>query len=251
MPASPYIISACTSMHIGDRAEQQDRVALSQHPLYDGMAFAVLADGMGGRTGGGLAADQAVKTCTQLFKEYRNNESVPALMEQCVKESNALIKLLSLSEEKDPHCTLVALLVQAGRCDWVHVGDSRLYVFRHSLLKTMTVDHSFVMESVSQGTLTPQQAAHHIDKNMLTSALGMQHTPKFTLGHMAQAQIGDVFLLVSDGLWTYFEPSELSRILSNMDPKSACETLTAQARERAGGRGDNLSIIVLKILEAT
>ena len=64
----PLTIEACTAQHIGDRKEQQDRVAIFAHPKAKGTLLAVLADGMGGHTGGALAAEQVVHTARQNFE---------------------------------------------------------------------------------------------------------------------------------------------------------------------------------------
>ena len=48
----PITIDACVAQHQGDRKEQQDRVAIISHPKGGAVALAVVADGMGGHTGG-------------------------------------------------------------------------------------------------------------------------------------------------------------------------------------------------------
>ena len=59
---SQYKIEAGTGQHIGDRSEQQDRTALFVAPKAPGYMMAVLADGMGGLSGGSLAAEQVIRT---------------------------------------------------------------------------------------------------------------------------------------------------------------------------------------------
>ncbi len=131
--------------------------------------------------------------------------------------------------------------------DNFHVGDSRLYVFRHGVLKEMTSDHSFVTDAILSGKLTPDQAAVHPNRNMLTSALGSDTALRYSVGKLQSPQAGDTFLLASDGLWAYFKNSELCRILTRMTPKQSAQLLVELARERAGERGDNLSLIVIKL----
>jgi serine/threonine protein phosphatase PrpC len=243
-----YKLSACTAQHIGDRQEQQDRLTLIKHPRLKSYAMAVVADGMGGRTGGGVAAEQAVNTCTQLFNSFQELENVPELLMNCVLEAHAVIKLLSISEEKEPHSTMVTLLATPSAVHWVHVGDSRLYLFRNHALKEVTIDHSYTTDAVAAGLLTLEQAAVHPNRNMLTSALGMTTTPRYTLGELLDPLPGDTFLIASDGLWGYFAIEELEQVLTTMTGKVACEFLIEIARQRAQGRGDNLSIVVLNLI---
>ncbi len=248
-----YTLSACTAQHIGDRAEQQDRLVLLKHSRYKGVAMAVVADGMGGRTGGGIAAEQVVSTCTQLFENLISGESAADMLAQAVTESHSVIRLLSLSEEKEPHSTMVAMVMTPKTFHWVHVGDSRLYVFRHGVLKDVTKDHSYVMDAIMAGKLTTEQAATHPHRNLLTSALGSLDKPRYSVGTLSSPQAGDTFLLASDGLWAYFRNTELCRILTRMPPKPAAQLLVELARERAKGAGDNLSLVIVKLqsLEST
>jgi PPM family protein phosphatase len=82
---------------------------------------------------------------------------------------------------------------------------------------------------------------------MLTSALGMASAPRFTLGYLDKPQVGDSFLLASDGLWAYFKSNELCHILSTMSAKAATKLLMELARERGDKKGDNISVIVIKL----
>jgi PPM family protein phosphatase len=243
-----YTYSVCTAQHIGGREEQQDRLTFVQHKTLNGVALAVVADGMGGRTGGGIAAEQVVTTCTQLFEQLQGDESPADLLTEAVIESHTIIKLLSLSEEKEPHSTMVAMIMTPTLFHWVHVGDSRMYVFRHGVLKELTRDHSFVMDAILSGKLTPEQAAVHPSRNVLTSALGSMATPRYSSGKLNKPQAGDTFLLASDGVWGYFDNTELRRILTSMKPKPAAQLLMELARERGRENGDNLSLIVIKLM---
>ena len=71
-----YRLTASTGIHKGDRDYQQDQVALLNHPRVNGCVLAVLADGMGGRSGGRKASDQVMMTAKQLFERYSDRKSV-------------------------------------------------------------------------------------------------------------------------------------------------------------------------------
>lgn len=243
-----YKLAACTGQHIGDRGEQQDRIGVFTSPRLPGSALFVLADGMGGKTGGAMAAQQVISTAKSLFEAYTPAEETPAqLLTQLASESHTIIRLSAMTEEKEPHSTMVALLLQPGRADWAHVGDSRLYRFHNGGVVKRTVDHSFVEQMVQQGRLTREQAVGHRLSNLLVNALGTEKPANPTLDCATDLQPGDCFLLCSDGLWAYFDDDELGQVLGNNPPRAASEYLIQQARERAEGHGDNCTLAIAKL----
>ena len=70
MATTAFRLTASTGLHRGDRAYQQDQVEILMHERVAGCALAVLADGMGGKSGGRKAADQVILTARQLFDRY-------------------------------------------------------------------------------------------------------------------------------------------------------------------------------------
>src|SRR5207237_4631700 len=89
-----YKLTAATGIHKGDREYQQDQVALISHPRAPGCVLAIVADGMGGRSGGRKASDQVMLTAKQLFERYSPDlDDASALLKQIVQESHLVIKL--------------------------------------------------------------------------------------------------------------------------------------------------------------
>jgi serine/threonine protein phosphatase PrpC len=243
-----FKLAACTAQHIGDRGEQQDRVGIFQSRRMPGSALFVVADGMGGKTGGAMAAQQVMTTAKSLFEEFSPvNESVDTLLRQIVLEAHTVIKLSALSSEKEPHSTIVALLLQPERADWAHVGDSRLYRFLESELLERTVDHSYVEQLIAEGKIRPEEAQSHRLSNLLTSALGTAKLPQISLGGTDSIAVGECYLLCSDGLWHYFSDAELGTILSTEAPRVASEHLIQLTRERARGAGDNCTMAIVRL----
>ena len=123
--AKSYRLSASTGIHKGDRDYQQDQVLLLSHARVSGCILAILADGMGGRSGGRKASDQVMMTARQLFERYdpERDDSDETLM-QLVQEAHTVIKLTAISSEEEPHSTVAAFLINAaGDCHWAHAGD--------------------------------------------------------------------------------------------------------------------------------
>ncbi|RZI69382.1 PP2C family protein-serine/threonine phosphatase [Variovorax guangxiensis] len=245
-----FRLTAATGLHKGDRPYQQDQVLVLSHPRALGCVLGVIADGMGGRSGGRKASDQVLMTARQLFARYRpEHDDASALLKQLLDEAHTVIKLTALSSEQEPHSTLAAFLVNPkGDCTWIHAGDSRLYHFHRGQLVQRTRDHSYVQVLIDRGELTEDQANVHPQGNILLGCLGMTSTPPPVETHfIAQLEPGDLLLACSDGLWHYFSAEEMGAVLATQTPRIAVEMLLAEARRRARGTGDNVSLVVLKV----
>lgn len=245
-----FRLAAATGLHKGDRPYQQDQVLLMAHPRIAGCVLGVVADGMGGRSGGRKASDQVLMSARQLFTRYAPERDEPVgMLRQLLDDAHTVIKLTALSSEQEPHSTLAAFLMKPqGECAWIHAGDSRIYHFHDGRLLQRTRDHSYVQTLVDQGELTEEEANVHPQSNILLGCLGMTATPPPVATQvLPPLQCGDVLLACSDGLWHYFTPEELGTVLAETSPREATELLVSEARRRARGTGDNLSLAVLKL----
>ncbi|QRF59997.1 PP2C family serine/threonine-protein phosphatase [Variovorax paradoxus] len=245
-----FRLVAATGLHKGDRPYQQDQVLLIAHPRTPGCVLAVVADGMGGRSGGRKASDQVLMTARQLFARYNPvRDQAEALLRQLLEDAHTVIKLTAVSSEQEPHSTLAAFLMNPnGDCAWIHAGDSRIYHFRDGRLIKRTRDHSYVQTLIDRGEITEAEANVHPQGNILLGCLGMRSTPPpIAPDHVPRMQPGDLLMACSDGLWHYFTPEELASVLNAQPPRDAVEILVGEARRRAHGTGDNISIAVLKL----
>jgi serine/threonine protein phosphatase PrpC len=247
-PLSRFRVTACIAEHVGDRADQQDRVALLTSRRHPGALMAIVADGMGGRTGGRMASDQVIATADSLFNELSEKDTgLRGLLEQIAAEAHTVIRLTAMASEKEPHSTIVALIVKKDYAIWAHAGDSRLYFFRAGKLVHRTEDHTYAAKLLAEGKISAADVAAHKYKNILVSALGISREPNLAVGEASDLRVGDAFLLASDGLWAYFEDHELGSLLHSLPPREASEHLVRIARERAQGRGDNLALAIVKL----
>ena len=244
-----YRLLAATGLHKGDRPYQQDQVEILRHPRHPDCLLAVLADGMGGKSGGRKAADQVLHTAHQLFERFApGKDSGPDLLRSLVTEAHLMIKLTAITAEEEPHSTVAAYLLQPGRaCDVVHAGDSRIYHFRGTELVSRTMDDSYVQRLIDEGQITEEQANSHPQGNLLTGCLGSHDDPPVTLHHIDRLEPGDTVMACSDGLWHYFTQRELAMFLNSFPPRDAVEMLVTRARQRANGTGDNLSLAVVRV----
>src|SRR6185369_3061468 len=136
----------------GSRSLNQDRIA---YTYSRDTLLLVVADGMGGHAGGEIAAQIAVR----LFIDRFQQEATPILKNPLTFLHETMVKahaaLGSYSAQfsmlETPRTTCVACIVQAGHAYWVHVGDSRLYLYRRGALMAHTRDHSKVQFIIHLG----------------------------------------------------------------------------------------------------
>ena len=245
----PFRLIASTGIHKGDREYQQDQVALIPHQRHNGCVLGVVADGMGGRSGGRKASDQVMMTVRQLFERYSPDTDDPvAMLKAMVEEAHIVIRLTAITAEQEPHSTIAAFLINPrGDCHWAHAGDSRIYHFQGARMVYRTSDHSYVQALVDRGELTEAEANNHPHSNILVGCLGTESDPPITTHIIPQLQPGDVLMACSDGVWHYFSPTELGSVVDSLTPREATEFLIEKARSRARGGGDNLSLVIVKI----
>ena len=212
--------------------------------------FAV-ADGMGGAQAGEVASELAATTVTEanLDPSSPGEERVVAL----IKAANLRVHQRAAT---DPSASgmgttmTVAILQADGKVAIGHVGDSRAYRLRDDQLEQLTDDHSLVAELVRRGELSPQEAAIHPQRSVITRALGTEadvDVDVFTV----ETRDGDVFLLCSDGLTTMVDAGTIERILilnrGRLD--AATHALIKAANDRGGD--DNITAILFASQTAT
>jgi len=248
-PTPGYRLAAATAIHRGDRQYQQDQVELLPHPRVPGCLLAVVADGMGGKSGGRKAADQVQLTAKQLFERYTpGRDDCAETMRSLVLESHLMIKLTAITAEEEPHSTIAAFMIEPNReCHLIHAGDSRIYHFRGADMASHSKDHSFVQRLVDEGQISEDEANTHPQANLLTGCLGTNQDPPISLTRIARLEVGDSLLACSDGLWHYFTPRELGAIVHTLSPREASEMLISKARQRSRGGGDNLSLVLVRV----
>ncbi|MES2089427.1 MAG: protein phosphatase 2C domain-containing protein [Pseudomonadota bacterium] len=244
-----YRLVAATGIHRGDRPYQQDQVEILPHPRVPGCLLAVVADGMGGKSGGRKASDQVIMTARQVFDRYvPSKDEAGQNLQQLVEEAHLMIKLTAMAFEEEPHSTVAAFIINPDLSAAIaYAGDSRVYHFRGPEMISRTLDHSYVQRLVSEGQITEDEANVHPQSNLLTGCLGTQQDPPTTILHIHQLEVGDSLLACSDGLWHYFTPKELGAIVHTLTPREAAEMLVGKARHRARAGGDNLSLALVRV----
>ncbi len=207
-----------------------------------------VADGMGGHQGGEVASALAV----ELIQKHATEPTLESL-KAAVRVANRAI-FEKAGSDRDLHgmgTTLVAIQVveapEGTEIAWVNVGDSRVYLLRDNQLIQLSHDHSLVEDLVRDGRITPDEAAVHPQRNILTRALGIDLEVQVD-GDTLLPFTGDRFLLCSDGLFNEVSPDQITAALRRLaDPDEAASELVRLANE--GGGRDNITVVVVEVVD--
>lgn len=232
------------SSRIGGRKYNQDRIA---HSYSREALLMVLADGMGGHLHGEVAAQFAVQLISESFEKQANPKlKEPQLFLKYAFDTahQAILSYTGNHHLQDsPRTTCVVCIVQDDTAYWAHAGDSRLYFFRGPKLIKRTRDHSKLQHMLDNGSINPEQAVDHPERNKIYSCLGGFMQPEVTLSKKTPVRHGDTFLLCSDGLWSPLSDDEILAAISGYPVIQAVQRLLNQAESRAGEKSDNISAI--------
>ncbi len=207
----------------------------------------LVADGMGGHSGGEVASNKATDVISRVYYE-ESGEPQSALKKAFNRASREIFEMSQKDEAlKGMGTTCTALVLKNGTALAAHVGDSRLYLVRNGQIYLMTEDHSEVMEMVKRGLISLEEARHHPDKNVILRAIGSHPEVEVsTWEEPFPVREGDRFLLCSDGLYDLVEDGEIKEELEKSEPQVACESLVALAKERGGH--DNISVGIVSLM---
>jgi len=238
------------------RDHNEDAIAANES-----MAMFVLADGMGGYNAGEVASGLAVKTVCELAAEACAREkryerhSDTGLMRQTTVLRDAISranKIIHQTAQSHDGCegmgtTIVAGIFCDNRLSIAHVGDSRLYRLRSNNLERITRDHSLLQELVDRGFYSHEEAEQSTNKNYITRALGAEITVDVEIQEI-QVEMGDIYLVCSDGLSDMVDDEEIHRTLSNFNANldDVAEHLVKISNQHGGK--DNISVMLVKVL---
>jgi PPM family protein phosphatase len=214
----------------------------------DDIGVWAVADGMGGHRGGDVASAIACEAVGRSFADH----TVDGLVEAIEQANQAVYETAA----GDPDLTgmgttMVALAVVDEDGDEVlavaNVGDSRVYRYSVGELEQLTDDHSLVADLVREGSLSPEEAAVHPQRNIVTRALGVNdRVPVDIL--TVEPVAGDRFLLCSDGLFNEVPEPGIAAVLHRVDdPREAADELVHLAVD--GGGRDNVTVVVVDVVD--
>jgi serine/threonine protein phosphatase PrpC len=250
-------LEAGAASHAGQVREANEDV----FGIYLDERLFVVADGMGGRAAGEVAARLAVDVLETFYRENRTSapESWPFPTDARFSRQVNLLRVglkvanQQLREEsrKDPAwyrmgATIAALTFDEDHLVAAHAGDVRIYRIRNGTASRLTRDHSIIEEmKYAQPAISPQEIAALVNRNVITRSLGSKPEVEPTVYMNAYAD-GDLYLLCSDGLWDCVPDDRMTEVIvAQPDVESACYALIDAAN--AAGAPDNVTALLVRV----
>ena len=215
-----------------------------------GLTMIILADGMGGHRAGNIASEMAVTdlgiawvdtqidTVNEVREWFANNLEI---------ENQKIHQLGQDDAYKGMGTTLEAVAIIGNQAIYAHIGDSRIGLIRGEEYHQLTSDHSLVNELLKAGQLTPEEAASHPQKNIITQSIGQKDEVQPDFG-MITLEPGDYLLLNSDGLTNMISGSEICDIVTSDIPLADKTATLVRFANNAGGL-DNITVALVSMNE--
>jgi serine/threonine protein phosphatase PrpC len=252
-----FRLEAAAATHAGQVRDANEDV----YGIFPDERLFIVADGMGGRAAGEIAARLAVDALESFCRENRNSPSErwPFPLDSRYSRAVNLLRVgLKVANQKirdeakrDPAwyrmgATIAALTFDDEHLVAAHAGDVRVYRIRHRTISRLTRDHSIAEELKSaQAALSPENMAAFRNRNVITRALGSKPEIEPTVYTNAFAE-GDIYLLCSDGLWNCLPDDRMAAVvLGHGDLESACHALIDEGNQ--AGSPDNLTVLLVRV----
>jgi serine/threonine protein phosphatase PrpC len=232
------------------RANNQDSLAVvlasSQEKWRQRGHLFMVADGMGAHAAGELASKLATDVVPHTYFKLAEMSPPDALL-KAVQDANSQINSRGRANDdfRGMGTTVSALLLLPQGALTAHVGDSRAYRWRAGRLEQLTFDHSLVWELRAARQIPEGQVPSFVPKNVITRSLGPNPDVQVDLEGPFPVQVGDTFLLCSDGLSGPVEDEEIGTLLGCLAPEAAVRALVDLANLRGGP--DNITVIVARV----
>ncbi len=235
-------ISLYAATHIGYvKKANEDRYCFKR--FHDNTLLFAVADGLGGQAAGDYAAEilRGKLANLPLISEGKEEDVLAAL---AIETDRFILAAGEKDEELEGMgTTLLCVFIRDSLATWVHVGDSRLSVFRKGALIQLTQDQNLARYLVEEGEIAPEDVAEHYSRNILDQALGSAmdkpETGSVTL------EPGDILILSTDGFHNLVLPEQIVAELQNStELKSTADSLVKSALARGGM--DNITLVMAK-----
>jgi serine/threonine protein phosphatase PrpC len=173
-----------------------------------------------------------------------------AVLRSAAEEAGAEIFGVASTDERlhGMGTTLTAMLYHDREMHLVHVGDSRAYRFRDDCLERLTQDHSWIAEQVRRGNMSESEARASNLRHVITRSVGFERDVQLDAERI-EVQVGDCFLLCSDGLSNHIDDPEIERLLRVTWHRRVPQLFVDLANQRGGD--DNITVILVQAANDT
>jgi len=240
------------STNLGNyRENNEDAIEVKGFP---DLTIAVVADGMGGQAAGEIASKRAIDIIPRELRKSLtggvNNEATKVMIRRAIVQANEEIMAMGQldKEMKNMGTTVVSAVWRKGPELFVTgVGDSRAYLIRGGKIQQLTVDHSLAQALVEAKTISAAEAKEHKFRNVLWKYLGSKEVGEGPEVAVLPLQVGDRYILCTDGLHGVVPDDKLLQYASGQDNPQACADGLVQLALESGSR-DNVSCIVIDVV---
>lgn len=237
---------------IGDRSQNQDRVAVVKH---EDCAFLLVVDGMGGHAEGERAAEVARQSFIRTFDGTGGHLEDPAdFLAVAITQAHEAVSEIGdgLSVENKPRATCAICLVLGSNVWWAHVGDARVYLLRDGRVMERTRDHSHVELLLREGLISEEEITNHPMRHYVECCLGGESALPGSSGDASRKALGpgDTVLVCSDGLWSGLPDDVIGETCRAMGTVSEwLEVIAESAVTNNSPHSDNTTAAALRFLD--
>jgi PPM family protein phosphatase len=225
----------------------QDAISLVLPQEGEGFSpLLIVADGMGGYSGGEIASRLVVETIARVHREVQPEKDQQEALERYVRLAHQAVRTYAEKESNlaSMGSALALALMTKDTVYIASVGDSRVYLLRENRVIQLSQDQSWVAAQVKAGLLTSEQARHHPKKNRLTMSLSAKRPDVKPFSTSTKLDEDDIIILCSDGLWGVVPDTLIQAVAFELPPQEAAEKLVDLAN--AGQGPDNISVIIAR-----
>ncbi|MGH1369547.1 MAG: PP2C family protein-serine/threonine phosphatase [Maritimibacter sp.] len=202
-----------------------------------------VADGMGGHAAGDYASGAIVEELGSVGVPASIEDLQVRFMERITRANEQILSHARALDSGTIGATVVSLLVQGPDYACIWSGDSRVYLLRAGQFVQQSRDHTEVRALLDAGSITQEEAESWPRKNVITRAIGVTELPQCDMV-TGQLQVGDVFVLCSDGLTEHFEDHEIADFAARFAPQDLADALVAETVVR--GARDNVTVVTMR-----
>lgn len=210
----------------------------------------VVADGMGGHSGGEVASSMAVSVSEEVFLVEKALERSPReLILDAYESSSSRIFDKAATERPELSgmgTTMVMAYLRGHHLYIGNVGDSRCYMYKKPYLWQLTEDHSLINEQIRSGVMTESQAKQMVGRNVITRSVGYERDVVPDILERV-VEPGEMFLMCSDGLSGLVDDENICKILKENPPEKVVEACVKEAL--ANGGDDNVTVMLIHFYE--
>ena len=208
-----------------------------------GKNFLLVADGMGGHAAGELASSTAVSVIANFDKNFQKFTPQDIVNKVSEKIKTSIQKDVS---RNGMGTTLSTVYLTEGKLNFIHVGDSRIYLIKNKELNLISKDQTYIQNLIDNNEITLQESKNHPQRSLLLQAIdgSSDLIPEIK---SLEVSVGDKILLCSDGLTNVVSDAEIQNIINSFEAVGAVSALIEKALEHGGP--DNITVIIAEITD--